>query len=395
VDARSAAVIAAKDLRLRLRDRSVFLLGLVAPLVLATVLNVTVGGADAGFQLRLGLVDADGGPVAAGFDALAGQLEADGVAVVSRFADDADARRAVDAGEVSAAVVLPAGLSAAVAAGAPAELVVIGAPEAPVGTQVARSIAEAFAHRLDADRVAAATVAVLDARPPDAATVAEVTAAAAGRPPAVTVADDPLAARGFDFGTFFAIGLSVFFLFFTVQFGVLGVMEEREQGTMGRLLAAPITPSSVLVGKLGASVALGAVSMVVLIVATTVLLGARWGPVGPVAVLVAMGVLSAVALTALIMTLARTSEQAGSYATLVAVVLGVLGGTFFPVGLGSPVLDLLSRATPHRWLVDGFRSASLGEGLGGIADSVIALAVFVVVVGGLGLARSRSLVARR
>ena len=69
---------------------------------------------------------------------------------------------------------------------------------------------------------------------------------------------------GFDVATFFAIGISVFFLFFTVQFGILSLIDERETGTMDRLLAAPIRRQSILLGKVLASFVIGLVAMVVL-----------------------------------------------------------------------------------------------------------------------------------
>ena len=62
--------------------------------------------------------------------------------------------------------------------------------------------------------------------------------------------------------------MAVFFLFFTVQFGVSSILDERRDGTLARMLVAPIRRGAVLGGKLLTSVALGAVSMVVLAVAT-------------------------------------------------------------------------------------------------------------------------------
>ena len=83
--------------------------------------------------------------------------------------------------------------------------------------------------------------------------------------------------------TFYAAAMAVFFLFFTVQFGVIGLIEEKEQGTMPRLLAAPIRPSAVLGGKVLTAFALGVTSMAILVVATTWLpfMEADWGnPIG-------------------------------------------------------------------------------------------------------------------
>ena len=58
----AAVLIATKDLKLRIRDRSFIILGIVAPLSLAVIFNLVFGNAfDAGtgLGLELGVVDLD------------------------------------------------------------------------------------------------------------------------------------------------------------------------------------------------------------------------------------------------------------------------------------------------------------------------------------------------
>ena len=60
---RTAFLITAKDLRQRVRDRSAFLVAVVAPLSLAFALSVTISGFSAGSEtFKIGLVDLDHGP---------------------------------------------------------------------------------------------------------------------------------------------------------------------------------------------------------------------------------------------------------------------------------------------------------------------------------------------
>jgi ABC-2 type transport system permease protein len=61
---RAAFVIAGKDLRQRLRDRSALLTAIVVPLVLASIFHNTIGGR---VTFTFGLVDQDHGPVAQAF----------------------------------------------------------------------------------------------------------------------------------------------------------------------------------------------------------------------------------------------------------------------------------------------------------------------------------------
>ena len=97
------------------------------------------------------------------------------------------------------------------------------------------------------------------------------------------------------------MSLSVFFLFFTVQFGILSLIEEREAGTLDRILMAPIAKSAVLIGKMMSSLVVGVLSMVVLVVrdhARSV--GAEWGDPLAVGVMIGAGVAVAIALAALV-----------------------------------------------------------------------------------------------
>ena len=128
----------------------------------------------------------------------------------------------------------------------------------------------------------------------------------------LAVRDVSAATKELDQKSFFAAGMAVFFLFFTVQFGVMSLLEERNDGTLARLLAAPISRGSILAAKLITSFLLGVISMVVLVAATSVLFGASWGnPLG-VAILVVAATLSAIGIMALIATVAKnrgTGEQ--------------------------------------------------------------------------------------
>ena len=65
---RTVLVIARKDLRQRLRDRSAIVLGLVAPLGIAALMSFAFKGTET-FHFTLGVVDADHGPVASSVDA--------------------------------------------------------------------------------------------------------------------------------------------------------------------------------------------------------------------------------------------------------------------------------------------------------------------------------------
>jgi len=158
------------------------------------------------------------------------------------------------------------------------------------------------------------------------------------------------------------------------------------------MLAAPIPRRSILGGKAMTSLALGLTSMIVLALTTRYALGAHWGnPLG-VGALIVCAVLAATAVTALVTTLAKTAEQANAWLSIVSVVLGMLGGSFFPVAQAGGVLATLSKLTPHAWFLSGLQDLSSGGALSVIVQPALVLLVIAGACGAVALLRIRRLI---
>jgi ABC-2 type transport system permease protein len=385
----SVLVIAGKDIAQRSRDRSAYIMGVVGPLALALIMGATLGGADDPSAFALGLAVEDSGPVSDGFRGVLADLEADGVVVVTAVDDRADLDRLVADGDVDAGFHLAAGFSDAVQSAQGATITVVGDPGAPLTTDVAEAIAAAFGAELDYVALATASVLMAEGAIGDATRTGELSAAALAQPPPVDLVPIETDGRGEDLSSYYAVSLSVFFLFFSVQFGVLSILEEREGGTLDRILMAPIAKSAVMVGKMMSSLVIGILSMVVLVVATSLVGGAEWGDPFAVGILIVVGVVVAIALAMLVAAIAKTAEQAASYASAAALVLGLLGGVFFPISRAGGLLARVSWLSPHRWLLDGFRDVSYGAGIGDLGPTLAVLGVFTVLVGGFGLVSAR------
>jgi ABC-2 type transport system permease protein len=377
-----ARLIAAKDIKLRIRDRSAIILGVIAPLGLAFIFNLILGGVVEGeFVPVFSVTNLDAGAVSEGFVAVLDEIDAEGIIEVSeRPSTIAEAEDLAEEGTVSAAIIIPAGFSEAIQAGEPVTMTVIANPDNPVSAEVALAITEGFASEVRTAQLAVLTAVGTSGgslTPAEIGQLAE--AASAGLPEAITVGAVETSTKELDLATFFAASMSVFFLFFTVSFGVNGLLEEQQQGTIRRLMAAPIPESSIITGKALVSFVLGMVSMTILIVASSLLIGADWGnPLG-VALLVVGGVLAATGLMMVVAAFAKTPEQAGNLMAILAVGLGMLGGIFFPGSLGTGVLSYLAYISPHRWFLLGLGDLAGGDELMVILPSLLGLLAFAVV----------------
>ncbi|MGD0273348.1 MAG: ABC transporter permease [Gaiellaceae bacterium] len=382
---RTAFIITAKDLRQRLRDRSAFLVAVVAPLALAFTLSVTISGFSVGSKIfKIGLVDLDHGPAASSLrDAMA---KPGSSVALHDLATPAEGRGLVKDGKLDGAIVLPQGLSAASMGGPPVQIDVVGDPKNPIGALVGRSMAGSFASYMRTIQVASKA---LGAGPVETIKIAGRVSSSS---PPVSISDTSTTKRNLDPKTYYSAAMAVFFLFFAVQFGISSLLNERSDGTLARMLAAPIHRGSILVGKAMTSLALGLTSMTVLALTTRFAIGAYWGnPLG-VAVLIVCAVLAATAVTALVTTLAKTADQANAWLTIVSIVLGMLGGSFFPVAQAGGLLAALSKATPHAWFLSGLQDLSSGGSLSVIVEPVLVLLGIALVCGSVALVRIRRLI---
>lgn len=380
---RAVAVIAGKDLRQQARNGTLLLFAVGLPLLLAFLFNLILGDPGGQFSATYAVADEDHSRLSEAFvDDVLGAVAAstEGNIELRPVTSPQEGARLVEEQDVSAAFVIPAGFAADVEAGRAATLRVIGDVDAAIATAVARGIAEAYATELRSVQLAVALTAGAPGADPD-----ELVARVQALPAPVTVDAEAAADRVLDSSTYYAAGMAVFFLFFTAMISLNSILQERTDGTMARLLATPTSRLAILVGKLTAGVGISLAAMAVLVGASTLLLGARWGDPLGVAVLVVAVVLAATGLMALVATFARSTEQASNWMSVIAVLFGLFGGSFVPLAqLGS--LSTVSYVTPHRWFLQGLSDLSGGE-LGVVVPPVVALLGFAAA--GFGVAMLR------
>jgi ABC-2 type transport system permease protein len=360
-----------RDLRARLRDRSALVLAVLAPAALMTVLSFLSNGPDVE-QIPVGVVAGvdqvsqalQQGPLAA--------LESDETLKVRPYADEDALRSAVEDGKIDAGVVVSADGTA---------ITVLADPGAPIASAILQAVSRSTA--ITVDGVGHAVVAEQQlggSTPPE-----QIAQALVSSPATAEMTDASQSADGIDPKTQVAAGMATFFLFFTVQFGVLGLLEERRVGTLPRILAAPVPPWQVVASKVLVSLAIGLASMTFLVLFATLLLGASFGsPIG-VALLVVGGVLAAVSTASFVVGTARTAEQAGAIQAGVALVLGILGGAFFSMARSGGIAAVATKLTPHYWFNEGLVRMTGGQGWTAALLPFGILLLFAAVVGIPGL----------
>jgi ABC-2 type transport system permease protein len=234
---------------------------------------------------------------------------------------------------------------------------VVAPSSSALGSQVADGIASAIASRWYAGLLVATTGGLGTAHSSSPSALAASALAAGASPTPLDIAERHIG--GNDTIGYFAPSMAVIFLFIGAGLGTRALVLERATGTLARLAAAPVRSGAVVAGKVLAVFATSLGSVLLLWGETEVLFGASWGdPIGVLMVVVAVAA-AMCGLAILLTSLSRDENQAFTASVVVGVILGLLGGNFFPPGSLPTFLQDASLATPNGWALVAFGRLSL------------------------------------
>ena len=369
--------MAANDLRRRFRSKSFVIQAIVGPLLLSVLISLAFGGG-LEFDAEVGVAVEDRSEVAQELRAALLGSEAGGVTFVA-FDSEAAATAAVEAGDVGAAFVVPAGFGDSLVTATPRSIdLVIDRTASGVDVAVTRAVADAFAARVNVARLATSTLVAAGRDAPDLAGL--------GALDLPIVVDRRTAGDEVSPAASVGPGIGLLFLFLSVATVARALFEERRLSVLDRIRSAPVSTGDILFGKGIALVVLGCVTMGVLWLSTQLLLGARWGDPLAVSALIVASAAAVAGIAASIAGLVRSERTADLYATMVAFVFGILGGSLIPLSELPPSLVRVSLFTPNGWALRGFATLSAGDGhLSDVAGPLAVLAMWALAAGLLGL----------
>lgn len=371
---RALFTLVTTDMLQRLRDKSVIIFAVIVPLALMGAMNLVMGDAlDGDIETATVAVSAPADDqLAQSVLEVLPKIGLD-VEITETDADDVHAR--TESGESKLGLIIPDGFSAEVMAGKPAELTAIRGDGAGLESSIVLAVVQGFLDRAGASAVAATAGAGLGLTPAEAGDLAQQVATSTS---SVTLTTGQASNEQLDPKGALVAGQTGLFLMFTVSFGVLALLAEREFGTLARLRSMPMNPRLVVVSKVISSFVLGVVATALLLTVGGLLFGVSFGSPLPIAVLIVCAVIATVSLTFIVIKLAKTTEQASIIQTILAMVLGIAGGAFFPMS-GGGVLGTLLDLNPVAALIRGLGITSGGGGLADIGTPVLIMLGFAVV----------------
>ncbi len=381
---RALLTVSALELRTRLRDGTAIVIALIVPVTLATLFGLALGGDDPPLRATIGLVDLDGGefPASVRREVTAAE-ELKGSVTLRDLPGDREARRALDAGEIGAAIVFPAGFSARVGAGEGGDVTVLTSAGSPLAGVVASAVVDRISAVVDA-RTLAVRAALLAGVPGDEVKELVERNGAAG--PALTLTGDPLAGGKVDLAVYYGSGMAALFAFFVVGASFRSLLTERKLGTLDRMRAGPLAAWVPVAGKAVVGFGLAMVSVCATWASGTLIFGSTWGE--PLAVLTVLTahVLAAAAITMLVAARVRTDAQADGVIMVISFVAAFLGGSLVPLHSLPGPLQTVALLTPNGWTATALAElAGSGAGVSAVAGPVGVLLAIALGAGGLAV----------
>ena len=385
--ARQALLLSFKDTRLFFVDRFAVAFALLFPVLFIVGFALAFSGVGPEDRpLRLAVATEE----AVGFSHQAIEaLTSAPLSIVDAWTPE-EARAAVESGSIPGYVLFPEDFTQRVAAGANAEVQVITADGDPESEAALTGFARSISGRVGTISLALRGAIELEGLASlDPAGLAELIEA----PPALFFTAEQVGpVEPFNASNFALPGYLTMFVFFTAAISAEAIARERQTQTLERLLANGVRRSSIVGGKLLASLYRGLIQLAFLWTLGIFVFSIDFGvsPAAVIAVSVCMAVASS-AFGVMLAALVRTVRSASSAAVLTSLTLAPLGGCWWPLFITPDWMQAAGRLTPHGWANDAFNKLMLfgAEGqdvLVNMAVLVLFAAAFLVVA----LARFRS-----
>jgi len=385
---RIALVIMRKELMRMVRDRRALALSLFIPfflmLIVGAVFNTGTSGSGT-TTVNVPVYVEDQGPVG---QQILTAMQHTPTLMVETKTSAADARKLVEDGDRSAAVIIPAGVSDAVAQGKQADITVLTTPSnrdyrALAVTGVMGNIIQTLSTSQIAGQVAVDAVksSGATADPNAVARQASQQATQLSQKPPLSLQTQVAKQNQSDNNYDQVVpGYALMFALFAVGAGAGTILEEKEAGTWKRLLVAPVSRWSLLSGKLGAQFVRALAQISILFAVGKLLFHIDIGSVPAIILLIVVTAFATTALGMLLVSVVKTRDQLQPITTLVVLTFSALGGSWFPLFLMPSWVQQVSKVTLTSWAMQGFNNLMIfGKGFTAVVPSLLALLAYGVV----------------
>lgn len=164
----------------------------------------------------------------------------------------------------------------------------------------------------------------------------------------------------------------------TAMFGsineTMSIVWDKSLGVFDRILAAPVSSTSIILGKTMAGAVMGFISSSVLLIIGYLLFGASFPNIALVLLLILLASFSFTGIGTIISGLASEPREAMMLSNLLRFPMMFLGGVFFSIDAMPMPLPYVARAMPLTYATEGLRAVIQGNLALVLVDAVVLIA---------------------
>lgn len=150
-------------------------------------------------------------------------------------------------------------------------------------------------------------------------------------------------------------GTAVMMLLFSLTGMGGGLLDEKEQGTLKRLLYSPVRPAEILLGKMACSIIVATFQLVIMFGFASLVFHLQvMDKVVPLAIIILATAFACSGFGVFLATVARSRQQLQSMSTLIILSMSVIGGSMVPTFIMPQWMQNISVVTINYWSIQGF-----------------------------------------
>lgn len=150
-------------------------------------------------------------------------------------------------------------------------------------------------------------------------------------------------------------GTAVMMLLFSLTGMGGGLLDEKEQGTLKRLLYSPVHPAEILLGKMACSIIVATFQLAIMFIYASFVFHLHiTDQILPLAIIILTTAFACSGFGVFLATVARSRQQLQSMSTLIILSMSVIGGSMVPTFMMPEWMQNLSVVSINYWSIQSF-----------------------------------------
>lgn len=150
-------------------------------------------------------------------------------------------------------------------------------------------------------------------------------------------------------------GTSVMMLLFSVVGIGMGLLDEKQEGTLKRLLYSPMNPTNILFGKMISANIISILQLVIMFVFASIVFGLKIMDHLPgLTITILATAFACSAFGVLLASFAKNRQQVQGLSTLIILVMSAIGGSMIPLFIMPSIMQKVAVVSVNYWSIQGF-----------------------------------------